>query len=272
MGAIGEISRGCEVQASATQQSNAALAEIERSAELAGRNAADAQARAASVRDGLAAARERIGALVRGLIKSLEETRANVAVLNGVEESGRAMEKLVDAIAIVAVQTTMLSVSGAIEAARVGEEGRGFAVVSSDVRDLARHSANSAEQIKDIVRDLQRQVVAVRAELLQIVAAADAETARSKAFDGQLAGVQRDMEELIASAAEISEGAVAILASARQAAIGAQQIAVAAEEAAGSAQQSSSAARQQAQAAEALAGVIEEIALLADALQGAARG
>jgi len=268
--AIGEISRGCEIQSAATQQSNAAMSEIERSAELAGRNAADAHKRATEARDSLGEARRSLGRLADSLQQALTETRANIPVLNGLEESGRAMEKLVDAIAIVAVQTTMLSVSGAIEAVRVGEEGRGFATVSSDIRDLARQSAGSADRVKDIVRDLQRQVGAVRDELLRVITAAEAETARLQGLFERLAGAEREMQEVVAGATEISEGSETIRAASREVAAGAQQIAVAAEEAARSAQQSASAARQQAQTAEALAAVIEEIALLAEEIQASA--
>jgi len=180
------------------------------------------------------------------------------------------MEKLVDAIAIVAVQTSMLSVSGAIEAVRVGEEGRGFATVSSDIRDLARQSAGSADRVKDIVRDLQRQVGAVRDELLQVIVAADAETARLRAFFERLAGAEQDIQAVFAGATEISEGSERILVSAREVASGAQEIAVAAEVAAQSAQESATAARQQAEAAEALAAIVEEVALLAEEIQASA--
>jgi methyl-accepting chemotaxis protein len=153
---------------------------------------------------------------------------------------------------------------------RVGEAGRGFAVVSTDIRELARQAAGSADRVKDIVRDLQRQVVVVRAELLRIIEAAEAETVRLHALHSRLASVELDMDEVVAGAAEIRDGSGAILRLARQVAEGAQQIAAAAEEAGRSAHQSAAAARQQAQAAESLASVIEEIALLAEELQTAA--
>src|SRR5206468_11902038 len=134
----------------------------------------------------------------------------------GLEETGRAMEKLIDSIAILTVQTTMLSVTGAIEAVRGGEEGRGFAVVANDIRDLARQSAAGADRIKDIVRDLQRQAAAVRAELASVVAAGEAEAARAQAIDGRLGALERDQEAVVAGAVEISEGAQSILAASRQ--------------------------------------------------------
>jgi methyl-accepting chemotaxis protein len=164
----------------------------------------------------------------------------------------------------------MLSVTGAIEAVRVGEEGRGFATVSADIRELARQAAGSADRVKDIVRDLQRQALVVRAELLRNIEAGEAEAATLQSLHARLTGVEGDMQQVVAGAAEIRDGAASILISARQVAQGAQEIAAAAEEAARSAQQSAAAARQQAQAAEALASVIEEIALLAQELQSAA--
>jgi hypothetical protein len=69
----------------------------------------------------------------------------------------------------------MLAVSGSVEAARAGDVGKGFAVVSKDIRSLAQDSGENAGRIKDTVRAIRDQIAAVRRELEQIISAAEME-------------------------------------------------------------------------------------------------
>ena len=268
--AVDQISRGAQIQAAATQQSSAALAEIERAAELSGRNSAEAVERADGAQQTIGKARARISGMIGGVAEALEETRAMVQSMDALEEAARAIEKLVDSISLIAMQTTMLAVSGAVEAARVGEGGRGFATVSSDIRNLARETNASADRVKDIARDIQRQIVLVRGDLAQIAAMAENETHRNRQVDERLSVVEGDIAAVRLGALEISQGSEDVLTSSRQVVTGAHQIATAADQAGRAASQSATAAREQSKAAEDLAGVIEEIGALAEELQAQA--
>ena len=114
----------------------------------------------------------------------------------GIEEITRSVDKIVDGIGLVSIQTNMLAVNGSVEAARAGDFGKGFAVVSKDIRGLARDSGENAGRIKDTVRAIQDQIAAVRRELEQIVAAAEAENQRNAAVVSSLATVETAMEEV----------------------------------------------------------------------------
>ena len=98
----------------------------------------------------------------------------------GLEAVSRSVEKIVDGIGMVSMQTNMLAVSGSVEAARAGDLGKGFAVVSKDIRNLARDSGENAGRIKDTVRAIQDQIATVRKDLEQIVAAAEAENQKKR--------------------------------------------------------------------------------------------
>jgi methyl-accepting chemotaxis protein len=161
----------------------------------------------------------------------------------------------------------MLAVSGSVEAARVGEAGRGFSVVSNDIRELAREAAANVDRAKDTVRSIQDQVSVLMRDFEIGIATAETEIQNNRAVFTALEKMDADLAALSAANAAILEGARQILTSAGETAVGARQIAAAAEEANGASRQASAASTQQAQGAEDLAAAIEEIAGLAEALK-----
>ncbi|WP_114947163.1 methyl-accepting chemotaxis protein [Microvirga calopogonii] len=267
MTAVDQISRGAQMQAAATQQANAAMEQIER-ATGASRNIAGISVQQI---DGLATLlRENRSATLKmtaGVENGLKETRAIIGLMDGLDESSRRIEKIVDGIALVAVQTNMLAVSGSIEAARTGEAGRGFAIVSGDIRALARDSSENADRIKDVIRQIRDQISLVRRDLEQSASVAESEVTKNGLMAERLSTVETEVTVIQQGSAAILSGAETILAAVREVRTGTQQIAAVAEQAGSAAAQAATAARQQARGAEDLAAAIEEIASLADELQ-----
>ena len=196
------------------------------------------------------------------------DQRGAWTLMAGLEGVSRSVDKIVDGIGMVSVQTNMLAVSGSVEAARAGDLGKGFAVVSKDIRNLARDSGENAGRIKDTVAchsgsDRRR----CARDLEQIVTAAEAENQRNAAVLTNLGAVEADMAEVADGSQQILAGADIILSSLKEGARGVQQVAAAAEEAGSAAAEASAAAKQQARGAEELAAAIEEIASLAEDIQ-----
>jgi methyl-accepting chemotaxis protein len=215
----------------------------------------------------LKGSRTSVERLMTGLGAALEDTQASAVTVTRLATIGRKIEKIVDAIMLITVQTSMLAVSGSVEAARAGDAGRGFAVVSNDIRSLAREASQNVERAKDSVRGVLEQIVLLNRDLEQIIAASEIELQNNRAVFASLDKVDTDLASLIAANRAILEGANAILASTGETAVGARQIAAAAEQANIASRQAAAASTEQAQGAEDLAAAIEEIASLADALK-----
>ncbi|THD62570.1 methyl-accepting chemotaxis protein [Phenylobacterium sp.] len=267
MAAVEQINRGSQQQAAATQETSAALAHIETSARTAQSNAATADERVGATAAALRESRAAVEGLVLGVAKALAETRGSLETIGRLEAVGRQISANVDDITLVAVQTSMLAVSGSVEAARAGDSGRGFAVVSSDIRALARESSESVGRIKSTVTGILDQIATLRRDIEQAIGQAEVETQNNRAIIVSLEKLDEDIAALTTANRTISEGAAAILAAAVQTAAGARQIAAAAEEAGAASREAATASSQQARGAEDLAAAIEEIASLADELK-----
>ncbi|CAO4169312.1 Methyl-accepting chemotaxis protein [Methylorubrum populi] len=267
MTALDQINRGAQQQSAASQQSAAAIVQIEKGASLAQERAQDSLERGSAISAQLQENRAAVDGLVLGVSRSLEETNRSREQINALEQVSRKIDKIVDAITTVAIQTNMLAVNGSIEAARAGEFGKGFMVVSTDIRNLARDSSENAERIKDLVKAIQDQIVFVRRDLEEISAAAAAEVEKNKAITKDLETTAEDMVIVLDGNRQILQGSDMIMRNVEEAKRGVEQISAAAKQAGQAAIEAQQAGREQSKGAEELAAAIEEIASLADELQ-----
>ena len=116
----------------------------------------------------------------QGLARSEEAADHTVRVIGEVSgaiqvlsSSTGKVEQVVSVIADIAEQTNLLALNAAIEAARAGEHGRGFAVVADEVRTLSRRTADSTGEIRQWVGDLVRNVEGIEQRLHEMRSAGD---------------------------------------------------------------------------------------------------
>jgi methyl-accepting chemotaxis protein len=183
---------------------------------LAGRSSA-AQGTAASfsdVSEKFARSSEDIGAQVRDAGKladqagaAAQEAQANV---NRLRESSAAIGNVVNLIAQIARQTTLLALNSTIEAARAGEAGRGFAVVATEVKALAVQTQSATEEITKKIEALQRDAAGSADAVHRIAEAIEAIRPVFANVNGAVAEQNRTTSEMSDNASSASQFIVSV--------------------------------------------------------------
>ena len=139
---------GANTMAAAANQMNASIEEITRHAEQARQMANQAEHLA---KDG--------GLVIHQVVKDMDaiahSVQASAQVIRTLDQESEQIFSIIQVIKGIADQTNLLALNAAIEAARAGEQGRGFAVVADEVRQLAGRTSASTEEIASMVQRIQ---------------------------------------------------------------------------------------------------------------------
>ena len=155
----GDMARGTQDQFQRTDQVATAMHEMSATAQEVARHAAEA-ARAADDADHSAQAGEQVMQQTIDIIGVVNrEIAGTAAVIRHLENDSSRIGKVLEVIRGIAEQTNLLALNAAIEAARAGEAGRGFAVVADEVRSLAQRTAASIAEIHQIIEAVQSGAV-----------------------------------------------------------------------------------------------------------------
>nr|WP_246238052.1 methyl-accepting chemotaxis protein [Alkalicoccus luteus] len=261
-----ELASGAELQAGSAgtlaESIEAFLDQIE-SSRLAG-EAASTETKAAD--EAAEIGRERRVSSLASMEEIHEAVRAAVDDVRGLDEKTKNITSLVDMIQGVADQTNLLALNAAIEAARAGEHGRGFAVVADEVRKLAEQVSVSVAEITSIVHAIQQESAVVAAGLeggfKKAEAGAEQVRLTGEAFEtvqkAAAASAER-MQELTGRLAEVTAGSGKIRSSISEVASVSQQSAAGIEETAASTEQSLSSMEEIASSSSDLARLAENL-------------
>ncbi|MCW8826864.1 MAG: methyl-accepting chemotaxis protein [Gammaproteobacteria bacterium] len=199
---------GIQNQSMETEQVATAMNEMTATVQEVASNATQAASSASEANEGAQAGQQVVTSTIAAIHKLAGEIENAAQVIQKLEEDSLKIGSVLDVIRGIAEQTNLLALNAAIEAARAGEQGRGFAVVADEVRTLASRTQESTQEIQGMIEQLQmgsKDAVRVMGESRE---QAEQSVNQAEQAGESLKGITRavatinDMNLQIASAAE----------------------------------------------------------------------
>ena len=150
-----QSSRGLQQQNNEIEQAATAVNQMTAAVEEVARNAVSTSEASQQSNQTARQGRDRVVETVKSIQDMTQQIQATSGLVEGLATQGRDIGKVLDVIRSIAEQTNLLALNAAIEAARAGEAGRGFAVVADEVRALAHRTAQSTTEIEQMVAGIQ---------------------------------------------------------------------------------------------------------------------
>jgi methyl-accepting chemotaxis protein len=268
-GSISEVAAGSEQQLTAVNESSEAINQMSTNIRQITENVQVACDLSEQTAIAASSGAEAITTAISQMVNIEKTAIASAGVVEKLGERSKEIGQIVDTISGIAGQTNLLALNAAIEAARAGEQGRGFAVVADEVRKLAEQSQEAAKQIAGLIGEIQTEtdlaVEAMQTETREVRTGTEVVNTAGKSFEEivkLLDQVSDQIMEIAIAMQQMEEGNQTVVASVAE-------IATVSDNTATQTQNISAVTEEQSASMQEIAASSQSLATLAEELQSA---
>ncbi len=293
--AIAEVAQGAQNQANTVEGTVGIVTEIAEAIDTLTKLSREAAVSSKQVSDVATSGGSQVSRTVDGMRRIKEATDRVSEMIMSLGQSSQQIGAIVEIIDDIAEQTNLLALNAAIEAARAGEHGKGFAVVADEVRRLAERSSSSTAEIADLIHGIQqttdsavsamqqgskevaegselateagKALAGIQQAVAAIVSQIDSMSAATEKMNVSSVEVMKAIESVSAITEETTAAAEQMNASSIEVAEQIKQVASVSEDNAAAAEEVSAATQDQSRAIHTLANSAEELSAMAEELQ-----
>ncbi len=256
--AINGVARGAQDQAQAVGKASQVVNEITAAIQQVAVNAQKVSQDSSTASQAAEQGRATVEQTIRGMEKIKSKVAFSAQKVQNMGERSNQIGAIVETIEDIASQTNLLALNAAIEAARAGEHGKGFAVVADEVRKLAERAAQATKEIGALIKDIQSTVNEAVNAMQDSSSEVEQEAARAGNAGIALQEIQQSVQSVVEQANQAAEAAQKMEIAANELVDAMDAVSAVVEENTAATEQMAASSTQVTQAIETIASVSEE--------------